>query len=89
MAKGAGESAEKVVKDIRRKTRRGFSAEEKIRIVLEGLRGVGEHRDPVPSQLTIRVDCRWKKKEPFRFVLRRALPRERFPYHRLVAEQAE
>ena len=32
-------SAEKVVKDIRRKTRRRFSAEEKIRIVLEGLRG--------------------------------------------------
>ena len=39
MAKGAGESAEKIVKDIRRKTRRRFSAEEKIRIVLEGLRG--------------------------------------------------
>ncbi|QFT99886.1 Transposase (plasmid) [Roseovarius sp. THAF8] len=32
-------STEKVVKDIRRKTRRQFSAEEKIRIVLEGLRG--------------------------------------------------
>jgi transposase len=31
--------AEQVVKDIRRKTRRQFSAEEKIRIVLEGLRG--------------------------------------------------
>ncbi len=31
--------AERVVKDIRRKTRRQFSAEEKIRIVLEGLRG--------------------------------------------------
>ena len=29
----------KVVKDIRRATRRQFSAEEKIRIVLEGLRG--------------------------------------------------
>ena len=32
-------SAEKVVQAIRRKTRRRFSAEEKIRIVLEGLRG--------------------------------------------------
>ena len=32
-------SAEKVVKDIRRRTRRRFSAEEKVRIVLEGLRG--------------------------------------------------
>jgi transposase len=31
--------AETVVKDIRRKTRRHFSAEDKIRIVLEGLRG--------------------------------------------------
>ena len=31
--------AEKVVRDIRRATRRRFSAEEKIRIVLEGLRG--------------------------------------------------
>ena len=31
--------AEKVVRDIRRKTRRKHSAEEKIRIVLEGLRG--------------------------------------------------
>jgi transposase len=32
-------SAEKVVKDIRRATRRQFGAEEKIRIVLDGLRG--------------------------------------------------
>ncbi len=32
-------SAEKLVKDIRRKTRRRFSAEEKVRIVIEGLRG--------------------------------------------------
>ena len=31
--------AEKVVRDIRRKTRRRHSTEEKIRIVLEGLRG--------------------------------------------------
>lgn len=32
-------SAERVVKDIRRKTRRHFSAEDKIRIVRDGLRG--------------------------------------------------
>jgi len=32
-------AAEQVVKDIRRQTRRHFSAEDKIRIVLEGLRG--------------------------------------------------
>ncbi len=33
------ESAEKTVRDIRRRTRRHYSAEDKIRIVLEGLRG--------------------------------------------------
>ena len=32
-------SAEATIKTIRRKTRRKYSAEEKIRIVLEGLRG--------------------------------------------------
>jgi transposase len=31
--------SESVVRDIRRKTRRKFSSEEKIRIVLEGLKG--------------------------------------------------
>ena len=30
---------EKVVREIKRKTRRKFSSEEKIRFVLEGLRG--------------------------------------------------
>jgi transposase len=35
----AKEPAEQVVSDIRRATRRQFSAEEKIRIVLQGLRG--------------------------------------------------
>ena len=38
MAKDSS-APEKVVEAIRRKTRRRFSAEEKIRIVLEGLRG--------------------------------------------------
>lgn len=41
-AKSSGAKAtpgERVVKDIRRATRRQFSAEEKIRIVLDGLRG--------------------------------------------------
>jgi transposase len=33
------ELAEKVVQDIRRATRKHYSAEDKIRIVLEGLRG--------------------------------------------------
>jgi len=36
---GKKKTAEAAVRDIRRKTRRKFSAEEKVRIVLEGLRG--------------------------------------------------
>jgi transposase len=39
MAKDEKVSAEQVVREIRRETRRKYSAEEKIRIVLEGLRG--------------------------------------------------
>ena len=39
MAKDEKVSAEQVVRDIRRETRRKYRAEEKIRIVLEGLRG--------------------------------------------------
>jgi transposase len=41
------EPATQVLKNIRRATRRRFSAEDKIRIVLEGLRGedsVARHR---------------------------------------------
>jgi transposase len=34
-------TAEKLVRDIRRATRKHHSAEDKIRIVLEGLRGKG------------------------------------------------
>lgn len=38
--------AEQVIKDIRRQTRRHYSAEEKIRIVLEGLRGEENISEP-------------------------------------------
>jgi transposase len=44
-AKRNGKSAESLVRDIKRKNRRVFGAEEKIRIVIEGMRGetsVGE-----------------------------------------------
>ena len=34
-------SVEKTIREIRRKTRKKYSVEEKIRIVLEGLRGEG------------------------------------------------
>jgi len=36
---GSKERAEATVRDIRRRTRKQYSAEEKIRIVLAGLRG--------------------------------------------------
>jgi transposase len=39
MAEDKKVSAEEMVRDIRRQTRKKYSAEEKIRIVLEGLRG--------------------------------------------------
>ena len=56
------DSAEKTVRDIRRATRRQYSAEEKIRIVLEGLRGeesIAElcRREGIVQNLY----CRWSK----------------------------
>ena len=39
MTKTRQTSGERIVKDIKRKTRKRYSAEEKIRIVLDGLRG--------------------------------------------------
>ena len=55
-------SSESVVKDIRRKTRKKYSSEEKIRIVLEGLRGEDSianlcRREGLPSNLYYR----WSK----------------------------
>ena len=42
--------APKVVKDIRRATRKQYSAEEKIRIVLDGLRGEDSIGRAVPAR---------------------------------------
>ena len=39
MSKERKQSTEAAVREIRRRTRRKFSPEEKVRIVLEGLRG--------------------------------------------------
>ena len=36
---GRPPSSEQIIRDIKRKTRKQYSAEEKIRIVLDGLRG--------------------------------------------------
>src|SRR6266850_1994826 len=55
------EPAEKVVQDIRRATRKHYSAEEKIRIVLEGLRGEDSSsaaaRGSSRTFITAPVDC--------------------------------
>ena len=48
--------AERVVKDIRRQTRRQYSAEEKIRIVLEGLRGEENISEALPPGRHGRLD---------------------------------
>jgi len=44
---------EKIVREIKRKTRRKFSAEEKIRIVLEGLRGEETIADSWPNSASV------------------------------------
>ena len=55
-------SAEKVVKDIRRATRRQFGAEEKIRIVLEGLRGEDSIAELCRREgINQNLYCRWSK----------------------------
>jgi transposase len=55
-------SAEKTVRDIRRATRRHYSAEEKIRIVLEGLRGEDSIAEPCRREgINSNVYYRWSK----------------------------
>src|ERR1700756_4808853 len=56
------ESAEKTVRDIRRATRRHHSAEEKIRIVLEGLRGEDRIAELCRKEgINTNLYCRWSK----------------------------
>ncbi len=43
-------AAEKTIKDIRRATRKHHSSEDKIRIVLEGLRGERKHCHNLPTR---------------------------------------
>jgi transposase-like protein len=56
------EPAEQVVKTIRRATRRQFSAEEKIRIVLSGLRGEDSIAELCrPEGIVQNLYYRWSK----------------------------
>ena len=58
----AKEPAEKVVKEIRRATRKQYSAEQKIRIVLEGLRGGASIAELCRREgLSSNVYYRWSK----------------------------
>ena len=55
-------SAEKTVRDIRRATRKHYSAEEKIRIVLEGIRGEDSIAELCRREgLNSNVYYRWSK----------------------------
>ena len=57
------DAAEKAVRDIRRATRRHFSAEDKVRIVIAGLRGEDSVAGAVPqgSGLNQNLYYRWSK----------------------------
>ena len=55
-------SVEKTVCDIRRATRRHYSAEEKIRIILEGLRGEDSIAEPYRREgINTNIYYRWSK----------------------------
>ena len=46
----ASKNPESVVRKIKRKTRRKFNSEEKIRIILEGLKRVADVPEIIPPQ---------------------------------------
>jgi transposase len=55
---------EKTVRDIRRRTRKQYSAEEKIRIVLEGLRGEDSIAELCRREgLNTNIYYRWSKRK--------------------------
>ena len=55
---------ESIVRESRRKTRRKYSAEEKIRIVLEGFRGEEADKDIIDSSKDYRDPIKTKSKKP-------------------------
>ena len=77
-------SAEKAIRDIRRATRRRYSAVEKIRIVLEGLRGESSIAEPCrKKEIREILYCRWsdesdESKLNLKSVLRIALTTSNF-----------
>ena len=62
MPKKTKPSAEKIVRDIHWASRKHYSSEEKIRIVLEGLRGELSIAELCrPNGINTAVYCRWSK----------------------------
>src|SRR5215471_8945709 len=56
------EAAEKAVRDIRRATRRHFAAEDKVRIVIAGLRGEESVAEPCRKEgINQNLYYRWSK----------------------------
>lgn len=60
-----GKSAESIVRDIKRHTRKPYNAEEKIRIVLEGLKGLKGEASIAEicrrEGINPNVYCKWSK----------------------------
>jgi transposase-like protein len=55
MRKTTKSPGEKIVKDIKRATRKHYSSEEKIRIVLDGLRGEDSNAEPCRREGILKV----------------------------------
>ena len=68
--------AERTVRDIRRKTRKQYTAEEKIRIVVSGLRGEESiaalcRREGIAEGLYGPIQEKWRRPTPFALLLPR------------------
>jgi transposase len=62
MTEKKGASPEAIIRDIKRKTRRKFTAEEKIRIVLQGMRGERSIHDLCRKEgIHPTMYCKWSK----------------------------
>ena len=64
MRKTRQTSGERIVKDIKRKTRKQYSAEEKIRIVLDGLRGEESVAELCRIEGIVRRHIKWHRLRP-------------------------
>ncbi len=62
MAEEPVSSVESTICEIRRRTRKKYSVEEKVRIVLEGLRGEGKIVELCPrAGIHQNIYCKWSK----------------------------